>query len=434
MRQLGAVFSKFVLVALLAGCSAVPRVELTAYTTAYAEILTITNDILAIVSPYERIVIRNYATSRITVPPRGRAAFDNPSFLEAHGQLSEDPPLTAPRSTPSLPRREDPALTAPRSTPSLPRREDPALTAPRSTPSLPRGEDPSLTAPRSTPSWPRGEDPSLRAPRSTPSLPREEDTSVTAPRSTTVRSPTAGAVRFIESPCRRTVAGEDPFCYEMRDGYADIGDPPLVAAHRNLANVVLRFNTLLIAYAEGVTGRLLQQEIADLSTSVIELSNASPVASISSAAAFARSFSVLVEGLAPITKFAGGFIDRAELRYFLLANYETVDEAIGLMARNSVELYGNVVVGTSFFIRASRSPAEIVSLGKRRKEIRRLISNWTVLLDDTRRLLRELKIAIEISDGLETRMHNLEGTVRARIDTSAIKKQIATLGAPTLPP
>jgi hypothetical protein len=74
-------------------------------------------------------------------------------------------------------------------------------------------------------------------------------------------------------------------------------------------------------------------------------------------------------------------------------------------------------------------------MNTRRREIRRLIANWTVLLDDNRRLLRELKFAIENSDGLETRLRSLnDSTVVARIDTSAIKKQIATLGTPVLPP
>jgi hypothetical protein len=54
----------------------------------------------------------------------------------------------------------------------------------------------------------------------------------------------------------------------MRDAYADIGDPPLVAAYRNLADVILRFNRLLIAYADGISGRLLAQDLDGLSASV----------------------------------------------------------------------------------------------------------------------------------------------------------------------
>jgi hypothetical protein len=178
---------------------------------------------------------------------------------------------------------------------------------------------------------------------------------------------------------------------------------------------------------------LLQQELAGLSSAVTELSEVLPISNVTAARGFAASFSGVVASLAPIARIAGGIHDRAQLRSFLIANYELVDEAIALMARTSPELYANVAVGTEFFRRAS-PPGTGGALLTRRKEIRRLIANWTVLLDDTRRLLRDVKVAIEVSDGLETRIHNLEGTIRARIDTSAIKKQIATLGTPPLGP
>jgi hypothetical protein len=76
MRRVATVLARVVMVAVLAGCSAVPRVELTAYTTAYAEILTITNGILDIVVPYERIVIRTAGrTSALPdLPATGRNA------------------------------------------------------------------------------------------------------------------------------------------------------------------------------------------------------------------------------------------------------------------------------------------------------------------------------------------------------------------------
>jgi hypothetical protein len=370
---------------LAAGCAGLPRAEITAYTSAYSEILTITNGVLDIVAPYERIVIRSSAATPLSVP-RGfrRGDWSDPSVSGAFAQAVEDPSLTAPR-----PAREDPSLTAPR-----PAQEDPSLTAPR--PTRPAREDETLTAPRPTPA----------APSSGLTLP---------------------------GSCSRMVGGADPYCYEMRDGYADIGDPPLVGAYRNLANVVLRFNTLVIAYADGISGRLLQQELGGLASSVNELSKVSPVAGINHAAAFSASFSALVSGLAPVVSLAGGFYDRAALRQFLLVNYPIVDEALVLMARDSVELYANVAVGTNLFRRRVAAGSD-QSLVLRRREIRRLISNWTVLIDDTRRLLGELRLAMETADGLETRLVNLEGTVRARIDTSAIKKQIATLGTPTLAP
>ena len=302
-----------------AGCTNIPRVEVTAYVSAYTDIMAVTNGGLDIVSPYERVMIRSASPSRAVA-------------------AAGSPPLSAPLS--------------------------------------------------------------------------------------------AIVERGI---CTRKVTGPDPFCYEMRDGYADIGDPPLVGAYRNLANVVLRFNTVLVAYADGVSGRLLQQELSALSSSVTELSKASTSLGVVQSGAFAASFEAVLHGLAPVINIAGGFVDRAELRRFLLANQGTVDDALRAMATESVELYANVSLGTDMFRRKVAAGSDQALL-TRRREIRRLISNWTVLLDDTRRLLGELKSAVETADGLETRLHNLEGTVRARIDTTAIKKQIATLGTPALGP
>ncbi len=226
------------------------------------------------------------------------------------------------------------------------------------------------------------------------------------------------------------VGGADPFCYEMRDAYADIGDPPLVGAYRNLSRVVLRFNTLLVAYAGGISGRLLQRDIDALAASVNELA---PIANISGAGAFTASFNGIVAVLKPLAGVAGQINDRAQLRNFLLSNYETLDQALALMAMNSVELYGLVAVGTNFFRRMS-APGADTALLTRRREIRRLIANWTVLLDDTRRLLRELKVAVEIPNGLETQLYNLDATVKTRVDTTIVKKEIATLGTPAFGP
>jgi hypothetical protein len=128
-----------------------------------------------------------------------------------------------------------------------------------------------------------------------------------------------------------------------------------------------------------------------------------------------------------------GIADRAQLRDFLLNNYENVDKAIALMATGSAELYANVAIGTNLFRRMT-APGAGQSLVVRRQEIRRLIANWTVLLDDNRRLLRELRDAAAAPDGLETRLNNLDPSVKARTDTSVIKKQIATLGTPLLAP
>jgi hypothetical protein len=381
-------------------------VELTAYAAAYADIQSVTNGVLDIVAPYERVVIRFAArnTASLGAVPVGVASNSaSEKLLDAMAQANPASPGAGaerpPRPTPQV----DQNLLIPKQGAARP---------PRPTPQV----DQNLLLPKQT---------TVRPARAAPQV----DPRLLADPVAVNRPPRIGSIA-VARPCR--AFGADPYCYEMRDGFADIGDPPLVGAYRNLANVVLRFNTLLVAYSDGISGRLLRQEIEGFTSSISEISRLVPITNISGAGTFAASFTGIVNSLLPLADLAGGVVDRAQLRTFLLDNYEIVDQALLLMAQNSSKLYANVYVGTQLFQIKTRGAGE--NLNTRRREIRRLIANWTVLLDDTRRILRELKIAIEASDGLETRMRNLEATVISRINTSAIKKEIATLGTPTLPP
>jgi hypothetical protein len=379
-----------VVIALLAflGCTALPKVELTAYTTAYSEARTITNGILDIVVPYERAVIRTAARGRtktISVPVAATIGDDNARDARAEATLVDES-LLEPKSKSKV--------------------DDP--------PPEPKSKaDASLLKPKSK------VDESLLKPKAKPDSVRPK---------TTTRVVTV-------SICNDGYGGPDPFCYQIRDAFADIGDPPLVASFRKLSNVVHRFNALLIAYANGVSGPLIEEELSGLSATLTKIGTLVPSPGSASAAAFASRFNGIVSKLIPVAQFVGPAIDRAQLRAFLLENYELVDDAIELMATSSGTLYANVAIGTGIFARGQLATTSPQALFNRQREIRGVIANWTVLLDDTRLLLRELKIAIENSDGLETRLRNLnESTVTARIDTSAIKKQIAALGTPAIRP
>ena len=389
-------------------CSTIPRVELTAYAAAYADLQTVTNGVLDIIAPYERVVIRFAARNTASLGTIAVAASASNNFLDAMAQAN---PALTPSPTPGA-GAERPPRPTPQVDQDLLVPKQGAARPPRPTPQV----DQNLLLPKQG---------TVRPARPAPRI----DPGLLADPVAVNRPPRTGSV-IVARPCR--AFGADPYCYEMRDGFADIGDPPLVGAYRNLANVILRFNTLLVAYSDGISGRLLRQEIDGFTSSISEISRLAPITNISGAGTFAASFTGIVNSLLPLADLAGGVVDRAQLRAFLLDNYEIVDQALLLMAQNSSKLYANVYVGTQLFQIKTRGAGE--NLNTRRREIRRLIANWTVLLDDTRRILRELKIAIEASDGLETRMRNLEATVISRINTSAIKKEIATLGTPTLPP
>jgi len=121
---------------------------------------------------------------------------------------------------------------------------------------------------------------------------------------------------------------------------------------------VLRFHNLLIAYANGISGKLLERDLDRLSTSAGGLTQLAPVTAISGAGAFTAGFGGAVTALKPIAGMAGQVIDRAQLRDLLLNNYPIVDQAIASLAMNSVELYANVAVGTNLFRRMTAPGAD----------------------------------------------------------------------------
>jgi hypothetical protein len=73
------------LVLIVAGCTPIPRVELGAYTTAYSDVQAVTNGLLDIVAPYERIVMPRTSqstTQRISIPARAEPrTAPSPSLL-----------------------------------------------------------------------------------------------------------------------------------------------------------------------------------------------------------------------------------------------------------------------------------------------------------------------------------------------------------------
>ncbi len=367
-------------VAVLGACTPLPKAELTAYTTSYAATHEVTNGILDIVAPYERVVMRTAAGDTMATLPAPRPPGPAPASIRRATRSSALPP-------------PDPSLFA-----------DPGAVKP-SRPLPP--PDPSLFA-----------DPGAVKP--------SQPVVSTVPVAPTAAPATDG------DECSG-VAGADPFCFRLAAAWADIGDPPLVAAYRNLSDVILRFNNLLIAYANGVDGRFLQQDLSDLSQAAAALTQFAPIAAVGGASGFTASFNSAIAALAPIAGAAGGIADRAQLRSFLLNNYDAVDQAMAMMAANSVELYANVAIGTNLYRRAL-PPGAGQSLVKRRQDIRRLLANWIVLLEDNRRLLRALRAALLTPDGVETRLNNLGPPISASVDADIIKKQMTTLGSPTLAP
>ena len=197
--------------------------------------------------------------------------------------------------------------------------------------------------------------------------------------------------------------GRNAYCYALRDAYATIGDPPLVQAVRRTSDVLLRFNKLLTAYTAGASAKLLAADYARLQARVGVLGGLVETASpgIGPAISIAKSLGSSVAG--PLAASA----DRAQFGVFLQQNQANVDQAFGLLAESSEALYGNVRTATDIRKAAAANATERAALDQQRTEMRQLLANWTVLIDDVRVQLRELSWASAHPDGLETRLLNL---------------------------
>src|SRR4051812_40494921 len=56
---------------LVTGCESIPKVELAAYTGTYSDVIGVTNGVLDIIAPYERVVMR-VASEGVPAPPPSR--------------------------------------------------------------------------------------------------------------------------------------------------------------------------------------------------------------------------------------------------------------------------------------------------------------------------------------------------------------------------
>lgn len=309
------------------GCAAIPSAELDAYLEASNEVHAITNNVLDIVAPYERGVVRRTALTTLVTPTEHSA-----SEIEALRELAADPAA--------------------------------------------------------------------------------------------VDAEFAGSdATGLESCIGRT--GEGRYCYPLRDAYATLGDPPLVAAFRRTADVVWRYDRILAAYAQGVSGALLMADLQRLKSRI----DAGLALSGAAAPALPNALTAAVAALKPIATEVGTQRDRAALGQLLLRHQSAVDSAYTAMAIASTELFNNVHVDTNN--RIAVRPEERAALLRRRDEIRSVIANWTVLLDDARMLLAELKIAAERPQALEPQLREMGLlSIRSLGRASVVRNQIDTLGEP----
>ncbi|MEO9514522.1 MAG: hypothetical protein ABJH45_18845 [Paracoccaceae bacterium] len=212
------------------------------------------------------------------------------------------------------------------------------------------------------------------------------------------------------------VLSNDPFCHQIRDAFATIGDPPLVKSYRNLISIIARFNVIVIAYSNGVSLQFIKQDVDEFSN----------IVGVFGATATAE-FTELVDELTPLVQQSSNIRDRRELQIFLTANFETVEAAFQRMAIQSGALYTNVDTGTLRLI--GEGGVNRKALESRRRELRSILANWTVLIEETQDLLQGMEFAISNPENLEVRIRNLaENSFEVFAGFEALNAQTAAIG------
>jgi len=213
------------------------------------------------------------------------------------------------------------------------------------------------------------------------------------------------------------VLSQDPFCYGIRDQFATIGDPTLVGSYRNLIEVVYRFNTIITAYSDGISIRFLKQDAEEFAAL------AGPFL-----AGASETVSGAVDSATPLATQAANLSDRNELLVFLAENHARVTSAFEEMALRSGRLYGTVNSGTA--VLTANDPGLRATLNPRRQEIRTIIANWTVLIDETKDMFETMQFALSNPNNLEVRLRNLdETTFEVRAGFATLEGQIAAIGS-----
>jgi len=211
------------------------------------------------------------------------------------------------------------------------------------------------------------------------------------------------------------VLSPDPFCYEIRDVFATIGDPPLVGSYRDLIEVIARYNAILVAYSDGVSLRFIQQDLDGFAAGVAAAS-----------ADAAADLTGVITDLTPAAEQLTGYSDRQSLLALLNQTFPKVDAAFAALARESGALFSNVATGTTGAVRLGGNRQ---TLAARRTELRNVIANWTVLIDETRGLLQDMNFALNNPDNLEVRLRNLQDeAIPVNAGFEVLRRQLAELG------
>jgi hypothetical protein len=250
-------------------------------------------------------------------------------------------------------------------------------------------------------------------------------------------SPAAGADRrpgaAAADPCPDVllVGGEKPgwpaiqdgFCLRDSPYFSAIGDPPATRTFRRGLAAVGDYTQLLLLLAED---RNLDEAKAQLQALAGNLGVALEAAGVGGASVVA---SPVLEALNPLIELAAKDANAAELKRVVLQESPKVEALVAALSKAAPELF-RTVSQTSFrrFNTVGLGNIEVAKVEAQRIEAyRAAVSNYVLLLDEYRELLRALAAAYDRPRQTATLAHLAERSAQLSARSDAWRRSLASL-------
>lgn len=218
-------------------------------------------------------------------------------------------------------------------------------------------------------------------------------------------------------------AVQDGFCLRDSPYFAVIGDPPATRAFRRGLAAVGDYTQLLLLLAED---RNLDEAKGQLQSLAGNLGVALEAAGVGGASAVAPP---VLEALSPLIELAAKDANATELKRVVLQESPKVEALVAALSKAAPELF-RTVSQSSFrrFNTVGLGNVEVAKVEAQRIEAYRVaVSNYVVLLDDYRELLRALVAAYDRPQQTATLAYLAERSAQLSARSDAWRRSLASL-------
>lgn len=207
--------------------------------------------------------------------------------------------------------------------------------------------------------------------------------------------------------------------------FSDVGDPPLAARYRQSIAVIASYNTLMLSYANGEGFESLQGQAASLAESSLSLLETLQIAG--EVSSIVGPYGDLFETLATS---ALEFRSRQVFRDELLASAPGVIELMQTMRDGSEDIFPNLVYKAEneiYLIEAGDASGNIPKLRNNIYEMRIILSNWVLLMDNNILALSSVIDAVNNPSSASQMASAVKSVSELNQTALVIQKQIAAL-------